>query len=714
MSNACDSVSSDCKVYYLEDREYELTLDKALHLPQTHYYESKDLSPNIAFSSSALWVKIQLTRDSNHSKVITISNAHLDSLDAYILKGNKLVRQFHTGDAKAFSSRDIPSNYFSFLMNPNEDQLFLRIRSQGSVSTPLRIETLKSYFISEKINQIILWIFYGVVFTSLLANFILYIGLHDKVHLFYMLYVISNAIYTATDFGIGFQYIWPEHPFFNKFVLVYYSVMLCVLVFCSYLLELKSRSPRLYLFFKGLIAAQIACAVVSLFDYNLAIKLFSLLFLSIPLLVFLTAIHIYLKTKSRMVIFFLAGWSFYLASLFIYMLAVMGHITYSGNVANIVVLASSFEMVMLFITIVFKVNLIKEESILAKSQVINLLHEREYFLERQNVVLDQKVKERTLELVEKTDEISSQNEEIISQNEELVSQQQELLKKRQELEIQRMELDELNKAYAELNKRLSIYKMQLEKDVHSRTNDLVKANNELEYKNTQLEQYAFMAAHNLRSPIAALLGLTKIIDAETDPEAFKEIVKRINLSVKKLDSVVRSMSTILNSRNAEDKPVEKIKLEKTLQEALDMLDRDISESNAIITYDFEQCKEINAIPTFMHNLFFNLISNSIKYRKETEAPHVHILSYQDDTYYSLSFTDNGLGIDMQKYGHDLFKPFKRFHVIAEGSGIGLHLVKTQIESMGGTIEIRSLPDEGTLFEIKLPKRPLSTSKENQQ
>ena len=104
----------------------------------------------------------------------------------------------------------------------------------------------------------------------------------------------------------------------------------------------------------------------------------------------------------------------------------------------------------------------------------------------------------------------------------------------------------------------------------------------------------------------------------------------------------------------------------------------------------------------MHSIFFNLIFNSIKYRQLDTTPVIKIKSELIEGKIKISFKDNGIGIDLTKYGDKIFGLYKRFHFHVEGKGIGLFMVKTQIETLGGTIGVESKQGEGTGFIIEFP------------
>jgi signal transduction histidine kinase len=105
---------------------------------------------------------------------------------------------------------------------------------------------------------------------------------------------------------------------------------------------------------------------------------------------------------------------------------------------------------------------------------------------------------------------------------------------------------------------------------------------------------------------------------------------------------------------------------------------------------------------YLDSILLNLITNAIKYRKKEHAPVIHISAKAEGENIVLRVIDNGSGIDLKKHGHQLFGMFKTFHGNREARGIGLFLIKNQIEAMGGSITVQSAPGEGTSFSIELP------------
>ena len=110
---------------------------------------------------------------------------------------------------------------------------------------------------------------------------------------------------------------------------------------------------------------------------------------------------------------------------------------------------------------------------------------------------------------------------------------------------------------------------------------------------------------------------------------------------------------------------------------------------------------INYVEGYIRSIVGNMISNALKYAYPDRPPRLDIDFDMKDDHYIIHFTDNGMGIDLDKYGKDLFKPFKRFSSEGKGMGIGLHMINNMVQKNGGRIDVKSKPGEGTKFSVYL-------------
>ncbi len=222
--------------------------------------------------------------------------------------------------------------------------------------------------------------------------------------------------------------------------------------------------------------------------------------------------------------------------------------------------------------------------------------------------------------------------------------------------------------------------------------------------NKDLEQFAYITSHNLRAPIASILGLVSIFDkTKHGTPTNLEVIKRLEVSAKDMDDTFRDINQILATRERVDEVKEKINLPELMKNMRINFEQQIRNSHARINENFAEVADIYSIKNYIESIFINLISNAIKYRSPKRNLVLNIQSKALERYILITVKDNGLGIDLNKNGDKVFGLYKRFHFHTGGKGLGLHLVKTQIEALGGRIEIQSEEDKGTTFLIYLNK-----------
>ncbi|MEJ7646430.1 MAG: PAS domain S-box protein [Chryseolinea sp.] len=223
----------------------------------------------------------------------------------------------------------------------------------------------------------------------------------------------------------------------------------------------------------------------------------------------------------------------------------------------------------------------------------------------------------------------------------------------------------------------------------------------LQNKNKDLQKFSYIISHNLRAPIAKIMGIANIMG--TDSSEDTELIKLIALEAENLDMIVKDINLIVAARKTELVKAETVHFCGKLNQIIQQLEPEISHSHALITSNFSRIKEIKTIKTYLYSILYNLVSNSIKYRRPETPLRIHVRTTREDSFACLSVEDNGRGIDLAKDGSKLFGLYKRFHGDAiPGKGIGLTLVKTQVESLGGRVEVESVVNQGTAFKVYLP------------
>lgn len=218
-------------------------------------------------------------------------------------------------------------------------------------------------------------------------------------------------------------------------------------------------------------------------------------------------------------------------------------------------------------------------------------------------------------------------------------------------------------------------------------------------QNERLVNFAHIVSHNLRSHAANLQLTLDLLDTETDPVEithFKENLNKISESLNQTIDHLKDVAVIQTDNN----PIKKtIRFENVFISTLATLQSQIELAKVEIESNFESCPEIEYIPAYLESIFLNLITNAIKYRNPDKIAQISVKTYKKDGKAVLEVSDNGLGIDLDKFGTKLFGMYKTFHNNPDARGVGLFITKSQIEALGGQISVKSEVNKGSTFKI---------------
>ncbi len=289
----------------------------------------------------------------------------------------------------------------------------------------------------------------------------------------------------------------------------------------------------------------------------------------------------------------------------------------------------------------------------------------------------------------------------------------ELYKKNSELLMQEHKLMAVNRS---LEKEIETRRLSEEK-INLLNQQMAENIYQLKVTNKELERFAFVASHDLQEPIRKIMVFSKMLkdkhSGTFEPEA-ADLLERIIKSSARMQQLVKNLLDF--SRTAQDSgDFYDVDLNLILNNVLSDLDEYIEQKQAVITTC--QLPTLRAIPDHVHQLFQNLIMNSLKFCRQDTPPqivigaekvkgmHIPGVSYDkyDEHFFRISVADNGIGFEEQ-YHDQMFVVFKRLHSAEqfEGTGIGLSICKKVVEKHNGYIFASGKPNEGATFTIVLP------------
>jgi signal transduction histidine kinase len=247
-------------------------------------------------------------------------------------------------------------------------------------------------------------------------------------------------------------------------------------------------------------------------------------------------------------------------------------------------------------------------------------------------------------------------------------------------------LDELNQA----------------KSVEDQKKELESLNAELKVKNDSLDSFVYRVSHDLKAPIINISSLLTLVKkrAPADDKFLGQTLGFIDDSVKKLQNTIHDLLEVSRIERNLLGDIEEVNLNELLADINIEFGELIRSSEATIETNFmEGGNCVDFAKANMKSILSNMISNAIKYKSPHRKPVIKLSTTMEGDFLKLKIEDNGIGIDLNRHGNNLFKMFSRFHSHVEGSGVGLYIVHKLITENGGDIKIESDLSKGSTFNI---------------
>lgn len=229
--------------------------------------------------------------------------------------------------------------------------------------------------------------------------------------------------------------------------------------------------------------------------------------------------------------------------------------------------------------------------------------------------------------------------------------------------------------------------------------------NQLKEQNTDLEDFSYVISHNLRTPIVNLMGLTQVFDKATCSTQNLEILDLISQSTTNLDLIIKDLNKTLTIREKREEIYENVNLHSVLESVKTTLDSNIKSCGVLIDSNISESDEIKSISSFIQNIMHNLIDNAVKFSCQEKDSKVTISLSKKGRKNILTVSDNGVGMDLQEKDNRIFKLYERLDPKTSkvnGRGLGLYLVKNQVNALQGKIKVESELGSGTTFTVELP------------
>lgn len=383
---------------------------------------------NFGYSDYPYWIKIELlNEDKNDYYFLEFNYPHLDSVEIYIPTESGYQKENY-GRMSPFYNREVvhKNTIIPILLKSGKaTKIFVKFSGESSRQFPPILRSYNNLIRKINIENILFGIYYGIMIAMLLYNFFLWVSIRDKSYLFYVIYILSYLFVQFAYNGFAYQYLWPNYPVWNQIsipVLIAFC-MTNIGVFAKAFLHTKRKAPLFNKLLIGLIIIGLSIMLYSMVgDYRIALQSALFLMLLTAILAMISGIDIYRK-GYRPARYFIIAWVALVTGLIMLSLKSLTILPNIFITEYGVQIGSAIEVILLSFALADRINIIKQEKEKAQSEAIKnqlvaieRLKEADELKRILNEELEQKVEERSVQILEKNSELEAQNVQITNQS----------------------------------------------------------------------------------------------------------------------------------------------------------------------------------------------------------------------------------------------------------------------------------------------------------
>ncbi len=660
----------------LEDKTNSLTADDVLLSKQ---FKTNSLSvPNLGISGSAFWLKFELKNLSEEGLLLDLAYPNIDEVELHtILPDTHTVEKM--GKYIPFGKRNYiyPGYVFKLNISKNSTALILiKIMSGGQIMAPIYIGSKSDVFEKIRSENLFIGIFSGIMLVMFFYNLFIYFTVRDKVYLYYVAYILMVGLVQLCLLGYTFQFLWPNSVWLAQHSVYLLSPLSCIAIieFIKVFLRTKEFTPKLHKGFYILTSVYICYIILDLFNYgDEAYNIIQLCALILSVYILIVAFKIMRKNYHPAKFLFYA-WVVFLIGVFVYALKDVGVLPYNSYTVLTMPVGSVIETILLSFALADKINTYKKEKEESKAAAFELLKENERIITEQNVLLESKVKERTVEL-------EASNKSLVETRAQLVN-------------VEKM---------ASIGQLTAGISHEINNPINFVVSNVKPLKRDMDDILSLLDKY------------------TKITDEKGLTEKLKEInelkekldleytISEINLLLDGIDEGANRTAEIVKGLKHFSRTDEEILKNCDIHEGIDstlsILTNNIVSANIKLTKNYGQLPLIECNPGKLNQVFLNVINNAVqaisarKYTRSEGA--ISITTKVVPNAIEISIKDNGIGIPKSNFTK-IFDPFFTTKEVGQGTGLGLSIVYGIINSHNGRIDVISEENIGSEFIIHLP------------
>ncbi len=668
----------------LEDESAQLNINEVLRADG--YQPSDKKVPNFGITPNVYWLRVNVLNEMKASPYLHVQYAQLDDVEFYKVQDGNVVDKLISGEQVPITERDVKKQDFFYntkLSEGEEATIYIRVKTSEQSLVPVYIGKSRDLFNNVNFTDVLSALYFGIILVMFMYNLFVYFTVRDKSYLFYVIYILFVGLTQLGFQGYTYKLLWPSSPWLANQSVIFLPAItgIAAIEFFKHFLQIRETSKRFVLVLNILnifYLVNIGLSVAGLHSLSQQLMQPNAMIASLVIL----GIGIYMMRKgSRSAGYFILAWGVFLAGIFIFIMKDLGIIPYNNFTNYILHIGSAIEVVVLSFALGDKINVLQKEKDESQKQALLALEENAKIISDQNVMLETKVKERTVELQKSNDELNKTLIDLKEAESQLV-------------ESEKMaSLGQLTAGIAhEINNPINFVTSNvkpLKRDVDMLL-DMINRVEEVSLAETSIDEKK-----------SAIDSLKKDLDFDYLKQEIDYLLNGINEGSSRTAEIVKGLRVF--SRLDED-ALKKADINEGLDSTLIIVNNTLAD-NIEIVKNYGNLTAVECFPGKLNQVFLNIITNGLQAIKERHGGEaggkLEITTLQDDGKILIKIRDNGTGMD-ESTKKKIFEPFFTTKDVGEGTGLGMSIVYKTIVKHNGKIDIDTEPGVGTEFTLTIP------------
>jgi len=669
------------RLSYLVDSSGRLTIDE---ITNQKFESVSGRRLNLGLSSAVYWIKIELSKSVHPSDILKIFNGTLTKVILYSKEGDSYGSQrFSIEKVAEFSSYKTQYPIFDLPVLTQSSVVYLQVWSHNVLDLPFYVNDRSHIMKSVSFDFLYFGIYAGIILVMFFYNSFLYFSVKDKNYLYYVIYILMVGLAQACLKGYSTLFLWPNNEW-----LIRQSVNLSIAMsgifaipFVVNFLNIRQNAPKFLYVLLALVVIYLIGIFISVSgNYILAQQVLQINASLVSITILVCGGYIF-SQGYRPALFLIVSWFFFLSGVMIYILKDVGVLSFNIFTNNSILIGSGLEAALLSFALADKINTYKKEKEESQTQALLISKENEKLIREQNMVLEQRVEERTHALKESNESLQMTLDHL------------------KETQAQLIEAEKM----ASLGQLTAGVAHEINNPINFVTSNVGPLKRDIRIVWDAMDAIQRVALSDL--PVEEKEHQINRYREEQDIEYLKTeidfLLRGMHEGANRTAEIVKSLRIF--SRVDEDS-LKFADINEGLDSTLVILNSVIRDG-IHVNKQYAEVPLVECYPGKLNQVFLNIITNAIyainkKFHGSTGGILEIRTAVTGDTV-SISIQDNGIGIP-DDIKDKIFEPFFTTKEVGEGTGLGMSIVYNTIKKHKGEIKVESQTGQGTKFVLMIP------------